>query len=318
MLVGARMSAERLRGTLLTGVALLGGGLLGGHGRLEPRARARCRRGRRARRRAGERRRVPLLHPLRARGPGGPLRGRVLLGPCDRLHRRAAVGRPADRRHGLVPRAARNGSARTRRARTAGAARSGAARARGPPPSSRLALRSDGSAAVIPVFRWTRVTAVAAETLRHVDDLVLVDDGAPPEIAALSRSGGARSTRRGRAPGREPRQGLGGGGRHRGRAGAGARRGDRARLRRAASARPDPGLRRRGRPRRRRDRRSPSAVARCLFVRRVATHVSSWALSLVVPPAPAGHPERDAALPRRRAARGAAAARAATRPRRAT
>jgi membrane-associated phospholipid phosphatase len=35
------------------------------------------------------------------------------------------------------------------------------------------------------VYRSDRVAAVTAETLRHVDDLVLVDDGAPPAIAAL-------------------------------------------------------------------------------------------------------------------------------------
>jgi membrane-associated phospholipid phosphatase/MFS family permease len=46
------------------------------------------------------------------------------------------------------------------------------------PPIRRLA-------AVIPVFRSARVAAVVAETLRHADDVVLVDDGAPPEIAAL-------------------------------------------------------------------------------------------------------------------------------------
>ncbi|HET9736522.1 MAG TPA: MFS transporter, partial [Solirubrobacteraceae bacterium] len=40
-------------------------------------------------------------------------------------------------------------------------------------------------AAVIPVYRSDRVSAVTAETLRHVDDLVLVDDGAPPAIASL-------------------------------------------------------------------------------------------------------------------------------------
>ncbi|MEA2179928.1 MAG: hypothetical protein QOG77_3225, partial [Solirubrobacteraceae bacterium] len=40
-------------------------------------------------------------------------------------------------------------------------------------------------AAVIPVFRSARAGAVTAETLRHVDEVVLVDDGAPPEIAAL-------------------------------------------------------------------------------------------------------------------------------------
>ena len=39
-------------------------------------------------------------------------------------------------------------------------------------------------AAVIPVYRSDRVTDVTAETLRHVEHAVLVDDGAPPEIAA--------------------------------------------------------------------------------------------------------------------------------------
>jgi membrane-associated phospholipid phosphatase/MFS family permease len=37
--------------------------------------------------------------------------------------------------------------------------------------------------AVVPVFASDRAAEVAAATLRHVDDLVLVDDGAPPEIA---------------------------------------------------------------------------------------------------------------------------------------
>jgi membrane-associated phospholipid phosphatase/MFS family permease len=38
-------------------------------------------------------------------------------------------------------------------------------------------------AAVIPVFASPRAAAVARATLRHVDEVVLVDDGAPPEIA---------------------------------------------------------------------------------------------------------------------------------------
>jgi membrane-associated phospholipid phosphatase/MFS family permease len=38
-------------------------------------------------------------------------------------------------------------------------------------------------AAVIPVFASDRAADVARATLRHVDELVLVDDGAPPEIA---------------------------------------------------------------------------------------------------------------------------------------
>jgi membrane-associated phospholipid phosphatase/MFS family permease len=39
-------------------------------------------------------------------------------------------------------------------------------------------------AAVIPVFASERAADVARATLRHVDEIVLVDDGAPPEIAA--------------------------------------------------------------------------------------------------------------------------------------
>jgi membrane-associated phospholipid phosphatase/MFS family permease len=39
-------------------------------------------------------------------------------------------------------------------------------------------------AAVIPVFASERAVEVARATLRHVDELVLVDDGAPPAIAA--------------------------------------------------------------------------------------------------------------------------------------
>ena len=38
-------------------------------------------------------------------------------------------------------------------------------------------------AAVIPVFASDRAAAVARATLRHVDEVVLVDDGAPPEVA---------------------------------------------------------------------------------------------------------------------------------------
>ena len=38
-------------------------------------------------------------------------------------------------------------------------------------------------AAVIPVFASDRAAAVAGATLRHVDEVVLVDDGAPPKVA---------------------------------------------------------------------------------------------------------------------------------------
>jgi maltose/moltooligosaccharide transporter len=43
--------------------------------------------------------------------------------------------------------------------------------------------RPVGVAAVMPVFASARAAVVAHAALRHVDELVLVDDGAPPEIA---------------------------------------------------------------------------------------------------------------------------------------
>jgi membrane-associated phospholipid phosphatase/predicted MFS family arabinose efflux permease len=62
------------------------------------------------------------------------------------------------------------------------------------PPIRRLA-------AVIPVYRSDRVAAVLAETLRHADDVVLVDDGASPTVAALlgqaAREPGVRIVRMG-------------------------------------------------------------------------------------------------------------------------
>jgi membrane-associated phospholipid phosphatase/MFS family permease len=46
-----------------------------------------------------------------------------------------------------------------------------------------LRARPTTVAAVIPVFASDRAVEVARATLRHVDEVVLVDDGAPPEIA---------------------------------------------------------------------------------------------------------------------------------------
>jgi membrane-associated phospholipid phosphatase/MFS family permease len=46
-----------------------------------------------------------------------------------------------------------------------------------------LRARPASVAAVVPVFASARAAEVARATLRHVDRLVLVDDGAPPEIA---------------------------------------------------------------------------------------------------------------------------------------
>jgi membrane-associated phospholipid phosphatase/MFS family permease len=44
-------------------------------------------------------------------------------------------------------------------------------------------MRPSSLAAVIPVFASPRAAEVARATLRHVDEVVLVDDGAPPQIA---------------------------------------------------------------------------------------------------------------------------------------
>jgi membrane-associated phospholipid phosphatase/predicted MFS family arabinose efflux permease len=46
-----------------------------------------------------------------------------------------------------------------------------------------LRPRPSSVAAVVPVFASARAAEVARATLRHVDELVLVDDGAPPEVA---------------------------------------------------------------------------------------------------------------------------------------
>jgi dolichol-phosphate mannosyltransferase len=57
-------------------------------------------------------------------------------------------------------------------------------RGRSVAPSGPLRARPASVAAVIPVFASERAVEVARAALRHVDELVLVDDGAPPAIAA--------------------------------------------------------------------------------------------------------------------------------------
>ena len=182
MLAGARMSAERLRGTLLAGVALLGGGLLAGtaasnvaQGAL-PFAAAALGAGLvssvgfpyftrfvpegQAGRYAG------AFFSARAIASTAALPAAGLLIAATGSYR-ALLGMGALGLAALVP------LARAERTRAAVAV-TAAAR----PPIRRLA-------AVIPVYRSYQVAAVTTETLRHVDDLVLVDDGAPPAIAAL-------------------------------------------------------------------------------------------------------------------------------------
>jgi membrane-associated phospholipid phosphatase/predicted MFS family arabinose efflux permease len=179
MLAGSRMPADRLRRTLLFGVALLGGGLLAAtaasslaQGAL-PFAAAALGAGLvsavgfpyfasfvpdgQAGRYAG------AFFAARAISSTAALPAAGLLiattGSYRTLLGMGALGLAA-----LVP------LARAERRQVAAVA---ATR----PPIRRLA-------AVIPVYRSDRVGEVVAETLRHVDDVVLVDDGAPAPIAA--------------------------------------------------------------------------------------------------------------------------------------
>ena len=168
------------------------------------------------------------------------------------------------------------------------------------PPRPR-ARRSRGSCAVIPVFRSDEL-ARAAETLQHVDELVLVDDGATPEVAAqvARRRGPARPRA---PPGREPGQGH----RPRGRLRAALRRAPDAIVALDSDGQHPPALipdfvvaaghadvviGDRGRT-----RRMPSAPDRQRGVELGAQPRR--------PPADPRHAERDAALPDRRAAGGA-------------
>jgi predicted MFS family arabinose efflux permease/membrane-associated phospholipid phosphatase len=176
MLVGARMSAERLRGTLLAGVALLGAGLLVGvsasnvaQGAVPFAAAALG---------AGLVSAVgfPYFTSFVPEGQAGryagaffsaraissaaalPIAGGLIAATGSY---RALLGMGVLALAALVPLA----RAERRRAEAV------AAHA----PIRRLT-------AVIPVFRSDRVAAVTAATLPHVYEVVLVDDGAPPEV----------------------------------------------------------------------------------------------------------------------------------------
>jgi predicted MFS family arabinose efflux permease/membrane-associated phospholipid phosphatase len=179
MLAGGRMRADRLRGTLLLGVALLGGGLLAATAASSlaqgavPFAAAALGAGLvsavgfpyfasfvpdgQAGRYAG------AFFAARAISSTAALPAAGLLIAATGSYR-ALLGMGALGLAALVP------LARAER-------RQDAATATVRPPIRRLA-------AVIPVFRSDRVGDVVAETLRHVDDVVLVDDGAPASVAA--------------------------------------------------------------------------------------------------------------------------------------
>jgi membrane-associated phospholipid phosphatase/MFS family permease len=178
MLVGARMSADRLRRTLLVGVALLGGGLLSATAASSlaqgavPFAAAALGAGLvsavgfpyfsgfvpdgQAGRYAGAffaARAIASTAALPAAGlliaATGSYRALLAMGTLG-LVALVPLARAERRREAAVPR----------------------------PPIRRLA-------AVIPVYRSERVAQVVTEALRHADDVVLVDDGAPPAVATL-------------------------------------------------------------------------------------------------------------------------------------
>jgi membrane-associated phospholipid phosphatase/predicted MFS family arabinose efflux permease len=178
MLTGARMAADRLRRTLLTGVALLGGGLLAATAASSlaqgavPFAAAALGAGLvssvgfpyftrfvpdgQAGRYAG------AFFAARAIASSAALPAAGLLIAVSGSYR-ALLGMGALGLAALVP------LARAERRRGEAAVRA---------PIRRLA-------AVIPVYRSERVADVVAETLRHSDDVVLVDDGAPPAVAGV-------------------------------------------------------------------------------------------------------------------------------------
>jgi membrane-associated phospholipid phosphatase/MFS family permease len=185
MLAGARMPEDRLRTTLMAGVALLGGGLLAATAASNV---------------------TQAVLPFAAAALGAGLVSAVGFPYFTRFVPEGQAGRYAGAffsaraiaSTAALPAAglliAATGSYRTLLAigalglaglvPLARAERRRAVVAH--PPIRRLA-------AVIPVYRSDQVAAVTAETLRHVDDLVLVDDGAPPAVAALLERAAADS-----------------------------------------------------------------------------------------------------------------------------
>ncbi len=172
----------------------------------------------------------------------------------------------------------------------------------------RFGARPASVAAVIPVFASERAVEVARGALRHVDELVLVDDGAPPADRRVARRPSRRRPGPHPPPRRERRQGQ----RRRRRRRAPARRVSspgghrRARLRRPARSRAHPRLRRSGPRGRRRDRPPPRpqlhAAAPPLRQPRRQPHPPRLG-----PRLDPRHPERHAPLPLRRPPRPPAA-----------
>jgi membrane-associated phospholipid phosphatase/predicted MFS family arabinose efflux permease len=180
MFAGARLPADRTRRTLMTGVALLGGGLLVGTAASTVAQAA-----------------IPFAAAAVGAGlvssVGFPYFARFVPDGQAGKYAGAFFSARAVASAAALPVAgaviATTGSYRALLAMGAlglaglvPLARAERAQAR-PLPATNPPIRR--LAAVIPVFRSARVDAVAAETLRHADDVVLVDDGSPPAIAEL-------------------------------------------------------------------------------------------------------------------------------------
>ena len=181
----ARARPERVHPLLLAGAALLGAGLLAA----AP-ADAACRR---PRPRSPPPRSAPGSSP-RSASPTSRASCRTarraataalfFAGPRGRRGGRAAAGRPRRRAERQLPRGAlarRRGARGARRRwpsleRRAAAPRRAPTAARGPPASRRSSRSS----------RRARAAEVARAALRHVDEVVLVDDGAPPRSRTRS------------------------------------------------------------------------------------------------------------------------------------
>ncbi len=184
IVLAGRAPAERVHRLLVTGAVLLGAGLLAAAPATSlaaaalPFAVAARRRGHR------DRARLPLLRALRARGPGRALQRRVLRRALRCLRCRAAARRARGRAHRQLPR-----RALVRRRALVAAVPLVAAQRRAPatraPRRRTLRRGRRASRAVIPVFASDRAVEVATRHAEHVDEVVLVDDGAPP---AISRS----------------------------------------------------------------------------------------------------------------------------------
>ena len=239
--LAGRARPERVHALLMTGAALLGGGLLAAAPATSLPAAAPGL----ALAALGAGLVTALGFPYFARfvpeGEAGGYSGVFFAGRAVAAAGRAAAGGPRGRAERQLPHilVVRRGGAGRARPACARRAPHRAGQSRGAP-RARASV-----AAVIPVFASDRAVEVARAALEHVDEVVLVDDGAPPAIARSLDELAGDESRAAAAPGRKRREGQRRGRRCRGAArGPPPAGGDRgARLRRPARPAPHPGPR---------------------------------------------------------------------------